>query len=174
MGFPSLHLARVGALLEVFVAATLLHVLGTNVETLHQNVISNLLGDLDAHSSARHIEDTAGSSLVELVRHALHDGGVDVNVDKVADLEGLQVTRVGALSVGTNHGAVGDEAGSGATEIGAAWAMRLPDSARRRYATRARRCARLIAPPIDGDAAALHEARITANFPSRTICGTRM
>lgn len=94
--------------------------LDTDMEALHENLVANLFGDLDADGGARNVEDTAGTTLIKLVRHALHDGGVDVNVDEIAHMEGLQVgghmlrtlfpeafleemARVCALSVGADH-----------------------------------------------------------------------
>jgi hypothetical protein len=52
-----------------------------------------LLVDLDADSALGDVPDASGAAVVELVRHALVDGAVHLDVDVVADLVGAQVRR---------------------------------------------------------------------------------
>ena len=50
-----------------------------------------LLVHFHTDSSLGDIPNTAGTSMVELVRHALVDGAVHLDVDVLADLEGPEV-----------------------------------------------------------------------------------
>jgi hypothetical protein len=50
-----------------------------------------LLVDLDADGALGDVPDAPGAAVVELVRHALVHGAVNLDVDVVADLVGAQV-----------------------------------------------------------------------------------
>jgi hypothetical protein len=52
-----------------------------------------LLVDLDADGALGDVPDASGAAVVELVRHALVDGAVHLDVDVVGDLVGAKVRR---------------------------------------------------------------------------------
>jgi hypothetical protein len=52
-----------------------------------------LLVDLDADGALGNVPDLSSAAVVELVRHSLVDGAVDLDVDVFTDLEGSQVGR---------------------------------------------------------------------------------
>ena len=54
-----------------------------------------LLVDLNANGALGDVPDTTGAAMVELVRHALVDGAIDLDVDVVADVVGPEVGREG-------------------------------------------------------------------------------
>lgn len=105
---------------EVFLAAGFLDVFDTDMEALHHDAISDGLGHFDTDRGTGDIENTPGTPLVEFMGHALHHGGVDPDIDIIAQLEHLQIgggvlraflsegfleqmAGIRALSVGTNH-----------------------------------------------------------------------
>lgn len=70
--------------LEGLTALTSAHVLDSHVNSLGDDSSSVLLVDDDSDGVLGHIEDAAGLTVIELVRHALVDGTVCNNVNEVA------------------------------------------------------------------------------------------
>lgn len=54
-----------------------------------------LLVDLNADSALGDIPDTAGATMVELMRHTLVDGAINLDVDVVSDFVGAKVSGEG-------------------------------------------------------------------------------
>ena len=91
LGSKLLVLVLLDALQEVLTALRLLHMLDANVDSLLHDAVSDLLVDLHTDGSGGHTPDNTGSTVVELVGHALLDGGVGNNIDVVSNLVGGHV-----------------------------------------------------------------------------------
>lgn len=76
---------------ELISAAGLSEVFRADVESLLNLSVSDDLVDNDANSSGVHVEDLGSAAVVDLVRHALVNGSIDLNIDVLAALEGGQV-----------------------------------------------------------------------------------
>ena len=67
----------------------------------------DLLVDFDPNSTFGDIPDATGAAMVELVRHSLVDGAVNLDVDIIADVVGSEVCGEGdgtLLPEGTREG----------------------------------------------------------------------
>ncbi|KAM1132806.1 hypothetical protein ACFX19_047863 [Malus domestica] len=60
---------------------------------LPDDSVSDLLVDLDTDVTLGDVPDATGTAVVELVGRTLVDGAVNLDVDMVADLVGLEVGR---------------------------------------------------------------------------------
>jgi len=86
-------LVGLDALQEVLVALALLDVLDADVDALGDDAVADALVDDDADGARRNVPDATGAAMVELVRHALVDGAVGLDINKVADLVVHKVGR---------------------------------------------------------------------------------
>ncbi len=106
---------------EVLPALGVLDVLDADGDALGQDPALDPLVDDDAQRVLGHVEDAPGLAVVGLVRHALLEGAVALDVDDVADLVGAQVggevldalalvgarehvSRAAAVALGVRHG----------------------------------------------------------------------
>ena len=71
----------------------LAHMLDAHMDALRDDSLAHWLVDNHSNRVRRHVEHTAGLSVVELMRQALLDGAVSDHVDDVADLVVLHVDR---------------------------------------------------------------------------------
>lgn len=62
--------------------------LDSHVNSLGDDPLSNLLVDNDSNGAGVDVEDSTGSAVIELIRHALMDGTINNDVDDVTDFEG--------------------------------------------------------------------------------------
>ena len=97
------------ALQQVLTALAGNNMLDADVHALLNEAGANLLVDDDAQGALGDVEDDAGLSVVELVRHALLDGTVGLDVHIVADLVDVHV------GAGTDHTVLAELAGKGIT-----------------------------------------------------------
>ena len=74
----------------------------SDVESLGDDSVSDLLVDDDSERSWVDVEDCSGSAVIELVWHALVDGTVDDDINNITDLVGGEV-------LGHSNGAVTSE-----------------------------------------------------------------
>lgn len=65
-------LIRDNSRVEIFLTARFLHMFDTDVETFHDNAVSDRFRNLYANACAGDIEHTPCTSLVEFVRHSFH------------------------------------------------------------------------------------------------------
>lgn len=91
MCFTRLKLSSSAPLQEILIAARLFDVFGADVKALHHDAIAHRFGEFHADRCPRHVEHTARATLIEFVRHAFQDGGVDVDIDIVANFEDLKI-----------------------------------------------------------------------------------
>ena len=64
--------------------------LDSDVNSLGNNSLSDLFVDDDSDGARIDVEDSSGSAVIELIRHAFMDGTINNDVDDVTDLEGGQ------------------------------------------------------------------------------------
>lgn len=60
--------------------------LNSNMDSLPDDPVANLLVDLDPYGPLGDVPDPSGAAVVELVGHPLVDGAVNLDVDVVPDL----------------------------------------------------------------------------------------
>jgi len=77
-------------------------VFDSDVESLWDDSVSDLLVDNNAERSWVDVEDCSGSAVIELVWHALVDGTVDDDINNITDLVGGEV-------LGHSNGSVASE-----------------------------------------------------------------
>jgi len=80
---------------ELLTTARVLHVLHAQVDALRQNALFDALVDNDTERVLCHIVHDTGAPVVALVRHTLLHGTVAPNIDDVALLVCLHVSRQG-------------------------------------------------------------------------------
>ena len=71
---------------ELFPAGGKSQMLNSDVNTLRNDSLPDLLVDCDSNGSRVHIEDCTSPSVVVLVGHALMDGTIDNDVNNIANL----------------------------------------------------------------------------------------
>ena len=81
--------------LESLTAGGHADVLDTNVNALRDDAVSNALVHNDTDGVRGHVEDLAGLSVVELVRHASLDGTISDDIDVVSFAVGDEVLAEG-------------------------------------------------------------------------------
>ncbi len=93
LGLALLGVVLTDSALEGLAALASADVLNSDVDSLGDDSASVLLVDDDSDGVLGHIENAAGLTVVELVRHALVDATVSNNVNKVALLVSLHDLR---------------------------------------------------------------------------------
>ena len=63
----------------------------SDVESLGDDSVSDLLVDDDSQSSGVHVEDCSGSAVIIFVWHALVDGTIANDIDNIANLVGGEI-----------------------------------------------------------------------------------
>ena len=93
LGLALLGVVLADSALEGLAALASADVLNSDVDSLGDDSASVLLVDDDSHGVLGHIENAAGLTVVELVRHALVDATVGNHVNKVTILVSLHDLR---------------------------------------------------------------------------------
>jgi len=79
------------ALEELLLALGRTNVLNTDVKTLADKTVADLLVQLDTDGTPRDVPHAASATVIELVGHTLVDGTVNNDIDVIANLVGVEV-----------------------------------------------------------------------------------
>merc|ERR1711894_450635 len=89
--FTLLHLILLHTAQEIVTAFGMFDVLDSEVDPLGDDSVPQLFVDDNTDSSSRHIEDSAGFTVVVFVRHTLVDCSIALHINNISNLVCLQV-----------------------------------------------------------------------------------